>query len=236
MANLSTAQGYITITAETESEIHAVIELLETAHTLYYNTTVYSEDYVVQRHPHPVAYSVTLPFVGSGRWTYERNARKIFQDIATHPDGLESLPGPTRSLLDASDFRMVMEWSEYELGFNFVAGGVIRYRKDPGTSVIDLIPAEIAESEAPLTLENLKIYGFDTAEWVDFSIEGIDNFINHFSNQPDFLGSLKDRTAHEIFATLDKNTTIEQNRAVPLSYLNTQSDIAMNFRDKLLGH
>lgn len=237
MANLSTAQGYITIIADTEVEIDAVVELLETAHTLCYNTTVYTENYVVQHHPDPVSYSVILPFAGSGHWTYSRNASRIFQDL-NGPDRLESLPDRTRALLYASNFRMTIDWSEHEIGFGFVAGGVVHYRKDPDTEVIDLTPAEIAESDAPLTLENLKTYGFDTAEWVDFSVEGIDNFLNRFHSEPDFLGDLKDRTAQEIFATLDEATTLERNRAIPLGYLEpqSQSDIAINFRDKLLSH
>ena len=131
MANTSSAHGSYTfnfanVKASDEERVAWIKELAKLTSELYYETYFFDAESLT-------AFSVeggeiTLPFVGSGRWTYRDN-------VQWFESGLEKLK---ELVLKMDGIKIDIDYKEYEIGGMFVSKGSYTVEvKDGKVSIIE---------------------------------------------------------------------------------------------------
>ena len=226
MANASTAQGTITITANIEEAVTSLVNLLRNAEGFGYPTYLYTENISISENSEDQTYYTSFPFNGMGRWTYQNNAENILSYLE---DYLDDFPPNTLDLLTASSYTISIEWNEYELGNNFLSHGVATHAKkagDPATKTHCNI-SEVRED--PITVENLENYSFDPTEWVDYSPEGIRAFLDYFAHDTETVKELSRYSVKELAANVRPDNFIDR-----LDWLESSETSRHEYRDYLL--
>ena len=195
MANISDAEGTIVFTTDTRAALDALIDVFHIAEEFGYHTTFDPES--VEVHPTDDGrISGTVSFYGFGRWSYHNNAEHMIDWIC---DDINDIPRQTLDLVNASAFDVTFTWREYEIGYCFVARGCVEYHKDanvPFSATKTMVTQ--AESGA-LSVPAMRDYGFDSSQYIDFTREGIENFLTYFSQEkPDKIGDLGKYTLDQL--------------------------------------
>lgn len=229
MANISYAEGAIIFTVNDKAALDAVVEAFNTASHFTYDTVFNADD--IQLSVNDKGNIVgTVPFYGSGRWTYATNAERMIPWIS---ENLDSIDTKTLDTLTNSWFNITLTWREYELGQSFVASGCTYYHKHEGRDFDTTTTVIGDESSDDLSVSSLEEYGFDGSFYTDFSREGIENFMNYFMwNDPDAIGDL---ALYPIDQLADAMRGHEHDVFASLEYLSEDEDGIKDYRERILN-
>jgi len=211
MANISYAEGIIQFIAPNKAVLDAVIDVFRIAEHFTYDTVLDIDNAQIITNDKDYAIG-TMPFYGSGRWSYETNIEHMIFWIS---EDIDSIDTQTLDRVTNNSFTATLTWQEYEFGEGFVSRGSACYRKKEGETFDQTRMNMFIEESDDLSVTSLEEYGFDATLYTDFSREGIENFINYFAwNDPDAIGDLAlysiDQLAdamrgheHDVFASLE---------------------------------
>jgi hypothetical protein len=153
MANISTAHGNYTfnfanVKASNEEKVAWIKELAKLTSEAYYETYFYDAESLTAISVE--GDEITLPFVGSGRWTYTNN-------IQWFEAGWEELK---ELVLKMDGIKIDIEYKEYETGCMFVSEGSYTVEvKDGEVSII-----ECSYESDDLNEETFVDWGFGSIE------------------------------------------------------------------------
>lgn len=228
MANISYAEGVIVFKAPNEAALDAVIEVFNTASHFTYDTTFNPDDIQVSTNDKGDTVG-TVPFYGSGRWSYATNTERM---IPWLNENLDSIDAKTLETLANSWFKVTIVWREYELGQCFVASGCAYYHKHEGRDFDTTTTVIGDESSDDLSVTSMEDYGFDATFYTDFSRMGIENFMNYFMwHDPDAIGDLADYTIDQL---ADAMRGHETDVFSSLEYLSEDEDGIKDYRERIL--
>lgn len=228
MANISYAEGVIIFTAPNQTALDAVIEVFNTASRFTYDTVFDVDDIQISTNDKGDTVG-TVPFYGSGRWSYATNTERMIPWIN---ENLDSIDAKTLDTVTNSWFNITLTWREYELGQNFVASGCAYYHKHEGRDFDTTATVIGDESSDDLSVSSLEEYGFDSSFYTDFSREGIENFMNYFRNDPDAIGDL---ALYPINQLADAMRGHEHDVFASLEYLSEDEDGIKGYRERILS-
>ena len=227
MANLSDAEGTITFITNNETSLNAIVDVFHTADDFTYNTSFNINDIQVSTNHkgHTVA---TVPFYGSGRWSYDFNTEHMIAAIS------ENLTVSENTLTTVTDswFEVTIDWREYELGNCFVANGSVQYCKNAGEPFDHTVTTQFDTHSDDISVPAMRAYGFDAYLYTDFSREGISNFIDYFMKEdPDKIGDLNQYTIDQLAKAMKGH---EHDVFCELEYLREYDEDIEDYRERIL--
>ena len=207
--------------APNRAVLDAVIDVFRIAEHFTYDTVLDIDN--VQIITNDKDYAIgTMPFYGSGRWSYETNIEHMISWISEDLDRVTN-----------NSFTATLTWQEYELGEGFVSRGSACYRKKEGETFDQTHMNMFIEESAELSVSSLEEYGFDATFYTDFSREGIENFMNYFMwNDPDAIGDL---ALYSIDQLADAMRGHEHDVFASLEYLSEDEDDIKDYRERILN-
>lgn len=229
MANISYAEGIIQFIAPNRAVLDAVIDVFRIAEHFTYDTMLDIDN--VQIITNDKDYAIgTMPFYGSGRWSYETNIEHMISWIS---EDLDSIDAQTLDCVTNNSFTATLTWQEYELGEGFVSRGSACYHKKEGETFDQTRMNMFIEESAELSVSSLEEYGFDATFYTDFSRAGIENFMNYFMwNDPDAIGDL---ALYSIDQLADAMRGHEHDVFSSLEYLSEDEDGIKDYRERILS-
>lgn len=229
MANISYAEGVIIFTAPNQAALDAVIEVFNTASHFTYDTVFDADEMQVSTNDNGDTVG-TVPFYGSGRWSYTTNTERMIPWLS---ENLDAIDAKTLETLTNSWFKVTIVWCEYELGQAFVASGCAYYHKHEGEDFDQTRTVLGDESSDDLSVTSLEDHGFDSTFYTDFSRMGIENFINYFAwNDPDAIGDLADYSLDQL---ADAMRGHELDVFSSLEYLSEDEEGIKDYRERILN-
>lgn len=229
MANISYAEGDITFTVNDKAALDAVVEVFNIASHFTYDTVFNADD--IQLSVNDKGNIVgTVPFYGSGRWTYATNAERMIPWIS---ENLDSIDAKTLDTLTNSWFKVTLIWREYEFGQSFVASGCAYYHKHEGRDFSATVTVIGDASSDDLSVTSMEDYGFDADLYTDFSRKGIENFMLYFAwDDPDAIGDLADYSLDQL---ADAMRGHERDVFASLEYLSEDEEGIKDYRERILN-